>query len=149
MFPQSAPPPLCPSGRTPDLKALLNVVDNARSFIYIAVMNYLPTMEFSHPRRYCGARGQGSGLEATRVEEEAGEGVMGPRKQTGDRGRGHHRARQRRQGEWLWLLETRERGQRKGCEYWERGMEMGGWRLEAEDAGFLGVGSRECGRDMG
>ncbi|XP_055410356.1 5'-3' exonuclease PLD3 isoform X2 [Bubalus kerabau] len=48
----SAPPPLCPSGRTPDLKALLNVVDNARSFIYIAVMNYLPTMEFSHPRRF-------------------------------------------------------------------------------------------------
>ncbi|MBV96049.1 Phospholipase D3, partial [Eschrichtius robustus] len=46
---QSAPPPLCPSGRTPDLKALLNVVDNARSFVYIAVMNYLPTMEFSHP----------------------------------------------------------------------------------------------------
>ncbi|KAM5210099.1 5'-3' exonuclease PLD3 isoform 1-T1 [Hipposideros larvatus] len=48
----SAPPPLCPSSRTPDLKALLNVVDNARSFIYIAVMNYLPTMEFSHPRRF-------------------------------------------------------------------------------------------------
>lgn len=48
---QSAPPPLCPSGRTPDLKALLNVVDSARSFIYVAVMNYLPTMEFSHPRR--------------------------------------------------------------------------------------------------
>lgn len=71
--PQSAPPPLCPSGRTPDLKALLNVVDNARSFIYIAVMNYLPTMEFSHPRRYCGLGGQG----ATGV----GEGVKGPRKQ--------------------------------------------------------------------
>lgn len=48
----SAPPPLCPSGRTPDLKALLDVVDNARSFIYIAVMNYLPTMEFSHPHRF-------------------------------------------------------------------------------------------------
>nr|XP_008532850.1 PREDICTED: phospholipase D3 [Equus przewalskii] len=48
----SAPPPLCPSGRTPDLKALLNVVDNARSFIYISVMNYLPTMEFSHPHRF-------------------------------------------------------------------------------------------------
>lgn len=61
--PQSAPPPLCPSGRTPDLKALLNVVDNARSFIYIAVMNYLPTMEFSHPRRYSG-KGQGSDGEA-------------------------------------------------------------------------------------
>lgn len=48
----SAPPQLCPSSRTPDLKALLDVVDNARSFIYIAVMNYLPTMEFSHPRRF-------------------------------------------------------------------------------------------------
>lgn len=86
--PQSAPPPLCPSGRTPDLKALLNVVDNARSFIYIAVMNYLPTMEFSHPRRYCWARGQGSGPETTRVKEETGEGVMGPRKQAGGQGQG-------------------------------------------------------------
>jgi phospholipase D3/4 len=31
------------------------VVDNAHSFIYIAVMNYLPTMEFSRPRKYCWA----------------------------------------------------------------------------------------------
>lgn len=61
LIPQSAPPPLCPSGRTPDLKALLNAVDNARSFIYIAIMNYLPTMEFSHPHRYRWARGQGLG----------------------------------------------------------------------------------------
>lgn len=48
------------------MKALLNVVDNARSFIYIAVMNYLPTMEFSHPRRYFWERGQGPGQGATK-----------------------------------------------------------------------------------
>lgn len=39
-------------------------MDNARSFIYIAVMNYLPTMEFSHPRRYSWERGQGPGQGA-------------------------------------------------------------------------------------
>ncbi|KAM7057587.1 5'-3' exonuclease PLD3 isoform 1-T5 [Molossus nigricans] len=48
----SAPPPLCPSGRTPDLKALLHVVDTAQDFIYIAVMNYLPAMEYTHTRRF-------------------------------------------------------------------------------------------------
>lgn len=80
---QSAPPPLCPSSRTPDLKALLNVVDNARSFIYIAVMNYLPTMEFSHPHRYCWEHGQGLGHRATKRERGVGEGAMGPRKQAG------------------------------------------------------------------
>lgn len=26
-------------------------MEDAQSFIYIAVMNYLPTMEFSHPKR--------------------------------------------------------------------------------------------------
>ncbi|XP_028921100.1 5'-3' exonuclease PLD3 [Ornithorhynchus anatinus] len=48
----SAPPSLCPAGRTPDLSALLSLVDDARGFVYVAVMNYLPTMEFSHPRRF-------------------------------------------------------------------------------------------------
>lgn len=46
------------------------MVDSARSFIYIAVMNYLPTMEFSHPRRYCWVCAQGLGRGALRVEEE-------------------------------------------------------------------------------
>lgn len=55
------------------------MVDNARSFIYIAVMNYLPTMEFSHPRRYC----RGSGRGATKSGKGVGDGVMGPRKQAG------------------------------------------------------------------
>ncbi|KAF7666503.1 hypothetical protein LDENG_00106910 [Lucifuga dentata] len=48
----SSPPSFCAAGRTPDLQAILSVMEDAQSFIYIAVMNYLPTMEFSHPRKY-------------------------------------------------------------------------------------------------
>ncbi|XP_034460999.1 5'-3' exonuclease PLD3 [Hippoglossus hippoglossus] len=48
----SSPPSFCAAGRTPDLQSVLSVMDDAYSFIYIAVMNYLPTMEFSHPKRY-------------------------------------------------------------------------------------------------
>ncbi|XP_069390316.1 5'-3' exonuclease PLD3 isoform X1 [Paralichthys olivaceus] len=48
----SSPPSFCAAGRTPDLQSVLSVMDDADSFIYIAVMNYLPTMEFSHPKRY-------------------------------------------------------------------------------------------------
>ncbi|CAL9683785.1 unnamed protein product [Knipowitschia caucasica] len=48
----SSPPPLCASGRTADLQAILGTIQDAQSFVYIAVMNYLPTMEFSHPKKY-------------------------------------------------------------------------------------------------
>ncbi|XP_041851462.1 5'-3' exonuclease PLD3 isoform X2 [Melanotaenia boesemani] len=48
----SSPPSFCAAGRTPDLQSVLSVMEDAQSFIYIAVMNYLPTMEFSHPKRY-------------------------------------------------------------------------------------------------
>uniref|UniRef100_A0A3B5B1K3 5'-3' exonuclease PLD3 n=1 Tax=Stegastes partitus TaxID=144197 RepID=A0A3B5B1K3_9TELE len=48
----SSPPSFCAAGRTPDLQSILSVMEDAESFIYIAVMNYLPTMEFSHPKRY-------------------------------------------------------------------------------------------------
>lgn len=48
---QSSPPSLCAAGRTPDLQSILSIMEDAHSFIYIAVMNYLPTMEFSHPKR--------------------------------------------------------------------------------------------------
>lgn len=48
---QSSPPSFCAAGRTPDLQSVLSVMEDANSFIYIAVMNYLPTMEFSHPKR--------------------------------------------------------------------------------------------------
>lgn len=50
---QSSPPSFCAAGRTQDLQSILSVMEDAHSFIYIAVMNYLPTMEFSHPKRYC------------------------------------------------------------------------------------------------
>lgn len=48
----SSPPSFCAAGRTADLQSILSVMEDAEKFIYIAVMNYLPTMEFSHPKRY-------------------------------------------------------------------------------------------------
>ncbi|NXA24314.1 PLD3 Phospholipase, partial [Ibidorhyncha struthersii] len=48
----SSPPALCAAGRTQDLGALLSVIDAAEEFVYIAVMSYLPTTEFSHPQRF-------------------------------------------------------------------------------------------------
>ncbi|NWT49192.1 PLD3 Phospholipase, partial [Chroicocephalus maculipennis] len=48
----SSPPPLCAEGRTPDLGALLDVIDAAEAFVAVAVMSYLPTTEFSRPRRF-------------------------------------------------------------------------------------------------
>uniref|UniRef100_A0A1A8FAF0 5'-3' exonuclease PLD3 n=1 Tax=Nothobranchius korthausae TaxID=1143690 RepID=A0A1A8FAF0_9TELE len=48
----SSPPAFCASGRTSDLQSILGVIADADRFVYIAVMNYQPTMEFSHPKRY-------------------------------------------------------------------------------------------------
>lgn len=48
---QSAPPALCATGRTDDLQSLLSIIEGAQEFVYVSVMSYLPTMEFSHPRR--------------------------------------------------------------------------------------------------
>lgn len=48
----SSPPSFCAQGRTGDLQAILSVMEDAEEFVYVAVMNYLPTMEFSHPKRY-------------------------------------------------------------------------------------------------
>ncbi|XP_077578849.1 5'-3' exonuclease PLD3 [Stigmatopora nigra] len=48
----SSPPSLCAAGRTSDLDSILNVMQDAQSFIYVAVMNYLPTMEFAPSKRY-------------------------------------------------------------------------------------------------
>ncbi|XP_030073670.1 5'-3' exonuclease PLD3 [Microcaecilia unicolor] len=48
----SAPPALCAQGRTEDLQAILSIIDDARVFVYVAVMDYIPTMEFSHPKKY-------------------------------------------------------------------------------------------------
>lgn len=48
---QSSPPSLCAEGRTPDLQSILSVIADAQQFVYIAVMNYLPTMEYSSHKR--------------------------------------------------------------------------------------------------
>ncbi|XP_060549728.1 5'-3' exonuclease PLD3 isoform X1 [Pantherophis guttatus] len=48
----SAPPALCATGRTDDLQSLLSIIEGAQEFVYVSVMSYLPTMEFSHPRRF-------------------------------------------------------------------------------------------------
>ncbi|XP_077104603.1 5'-3' exonuclease PLD3 [Siphateles boraxobius] len=48
----SSPPSLCAEGRTSDLQSILSVISDAQQFVYIAVMNYLPTMEFSSHKRY-------------------------------------------------------------------------------------------------
>lgn len=44
---QSSPPPLCASGRSNDIDALLNVINTAEKFIYIAVMDYAPAVVFA------------------------------------------------------------------------------------------------------
>ncbi|XP_057685077.1 5'-3' exonuclease PLD3-like [Corythoichthys intestinalis] len=50
----SSPPSFCAAGRTSDLDSILSVMEDAQSFIYIAVMNYLPTLEFSNSKKYWG-----------------------------------------------------------------------------------------------
>ncbi|XP_069799598.1 5'-3' exonuclease PLD3 [Dendropsophus ebraccatus] len=48
----SSPPPLSAKGRTDDLESILSIIDDAKKFVYISVMDYTPTEEFSKPRRY-------------------------------------------------------------------------------------------------
>jgi hypothetical protein len=40
LFFQSSPPPFCPDGRTIDSDAIVDVIDKADQFVYIAVMDY-------------------------------------------------------------------------------------------------------------
>ncbi|XP_053577736.1 5'-3' exonuclease PLD3 [Bombina bombina] len=48
----SSPPPLSPTGRTDDIRSILSIIDDAKKFIYISVMDYTPTEEYSHPKRF-------------------------------------------------------------------------------------------------
>ena len=48
---QSSPPQLCPDGRTSDIIALLDVIDSAQKFVYIAVMDYIPAIIYSDPHK--------------------------------------------------------------------------------------------------
>lgn len=47
-----SPPSFCPSSRTQDLEAILSAISEAQHFIDVAVMEYFPTTQFEHERRY-------------------------------------------------------------------------------------------------
>ncbi|KAK0149901.1 Phospholipase D3 [Merluccius polli] len=48
----SAPPQISARGRTDDLSAILSVISDARKFIHISVMDYLPFSEYSKPFQF-------------------------------------------------------------------------------------------------
>ncbi|XP_072887366.1 5'-3' exonuclease PLD3 isoform X2 [Hemitrygon akajei] len=52
VYVSSAPPSLCGPGRTTDLDAILDVIDDAREFVFISVMDFLPLCKFCNPQRY-------------------------------------------------------------------------------------------------
>ncbi|XP_064593620.1 5'-3' exonuclease PLD3 [Zonotrichia leucophrys gambelii] len=52
VFFSSSPPALCAAGRTPDLAALLSVIDGAAQWVDVAVMSYVVSTEFSRPERF-------------------------------------------------------------------------------------------------
>lgn len=51
-FLSSSPPPICPAGRSEDGSTITQIIRNADQYVHIAVMDYFPTTQFSHPRRY-------------------------------------------------------------------------------------------------
>ncbi|KAK3892292.1 hypothetical protein Pcinc_003912 [Petrolisthes cinctipes] len=48
----SSPPPLSPKGRSDDIIAILDVIDKAQHFVYVAVMDYFPRMLYSKDRKF-------------------------------------------------------------------------------------------------
>ncbi|XP_014670269.1 PREDICTED: phospholipase D3-like isoform X2 [Priapulus caudatus] len=51
-FLASSPPQLCPTGRSTDIDAIIHIIQSAKRFIYIAVMDYFPTYLYTYPRRF-------------------------------------------------------------------------------------------------
>uniref|UniRef100_UPI00398E97ED 5'-3' exonuclease PLD3-like n=1 Tax=Pristiophorus japonicus TaxID=55135 RepID=UPI00398E97ED len=52
VYVSSAPPSLCSPGRTTDLEAILSVIDDAREFVFISVMDFLPLCRYCDPVRF-------------------------------------------------------------------------------------------------
>ncbi|XP_048368793.1 5'-3' exonuclease PLD3-like [Sphaerodactylus townsendi] len=52
LYISSSPPALCSEGRTSDLMAIVRTIEDARAFVYIAVMDYEPQCSFCKPKRY-------------------------------------------------------------------------------------------------
>lgn len=52
MYFQSSPQPFNPDGRSNDIDAILNVINQAEKYIYIAVMDYFPLMIYTPKLKY-------------------------------------------------------------------------------------------------
>ncbi|KAI6652898.1 Phospholipase D3-like [Oopsacas minuta] len=52
LYLSSAPYTFCPTGRTRDLNALLNVIRSAEKFVWIAVMDYIPAIIYNKPYQF-------------------------------------------------------------------------------------------------
>ena len=50
VFLSSSPKMLSPPGRADDLATILQVIDGARKFVYVSVMDYFPTTLHTKPR---------------------------------------------------------------------------------------------------
>ncbi|XP_019871035.1 5'-3' exonuclease PLD3 isoform X2 [Aethina tumida] len=48
----SSPPPFNPTGRTNDIAALVNVIEKAEKFVYVAVMDYFPQMLYTPKKKF-------------------------------------------------------------------------------------------------
>nr|BAN21362.1 conserved hypothetical protein [Riptortus pedestris] len=48
----SSPPPICPPGRTTDIDAILESIEKADKFVYVAVMDYMPLMIYTPKPRF-------------------------------------------------------------------------------------------------
>ncbi|XP_076054743.1 5'-3' exonuclease PLD3-like isoform X2 [Oratosquilla oratoria] len=48
----SSPPPFCPSGRSNDVDAIVDVINKSKKFVYIAVMDYFPRLLYSKEAKF-------------------------------------------------------------------------------------------------
>ena len=47
----ASPPEFCAPKRTSDIDSIVDTMQKAKSFVYIAVMDYIPAIVFDGPRR--------------------------------------------------------------------------------------------------
>ncbi|XP_033844205.1 5'-3' exonuclease PLD4 [Periophthalmus magnuspinnatus] len=52
MYISGSPPLFCPQSRTPDIDAILTTISEAQHYVDVAVMEYLPMMQFEKPQTY-------------------------------------------------------------------------------------------------
>ncbi|XP_045138773.1 5'-3' exonuclease PLD3-like isoform X2 [Portunus trituberculatus] len=48
----SSPPPFCPEGRSSDVDAILDVINKAEKFVYVAVMDYFPKTLYERKTKF-------------------------------------------------------------------------------------------------